>query len=236
MTQVPNDELPPDFDENIRRTLSRVRGFTMTSPVNVLALCTAVEYITRYAIRGAIVECGVWRGGSMMAAALTLLRLGDQSRDLILCDTFDGMPQPKAVDVRYWGDPAIPRWERRRRGEGEGSDWCLATLEEVQRNMSSTEYPDDRVHYYQGKVEDTLPSRAPEEIAILRLDTDFYGSTRHEMEHLFPRVVPGGVLIVDDYGHWQGCRLAVDEYLERTGIPLLLCRIDNSARIAIKPR
>jgi O-methyltransferase len=232
--QRPPDGLPKDFDADMRQIMAQVGDFTMTSPMNVFALCNAVEYVTRHGIRGAVVESGVWRGGSMMAAALTLLRLGDTSRELVLFDTFDGMPQPAAGDVKYSGDEALPRWERERTGTG--SSWCFAALDEVRRNLGGTGYPASRIHYKQGKVEATLPSHAPDEIAILRLDTDFYASTRAEMEHLFPRLVPGGVLIVDDYSHWQGCRRAVDEYLERTRIPLLLCRIDDGARIAVKPR
>ncbi len=84
-------------------------------------------------------------------------------------------------------------------------------------------------------MEDTVPERAPEQIALLRLDTDWYESTRHELHHLFPRLVSGGVLIVDDYGHWKGARQAVDEYLDSTGIRLLLCRIDFTGRIAVVP-
>jgi hypothetical protein len=74
----------------------------------------------------------------------------------------------------------------------------------------------------------------PEQIAVLRLDTDFYESTRHELRHLYPRLVHGGVLIIDDYGHWAGARKAVDEYIAEEGIRLLLNRIDYTGRIAIK--
>jgi hypothetical protein len=86
-----------------------------------------------------------------------------------------------------------------------------------------------------GKVEDTIPLRAPPKIALLRLDTDWYESTRHELEHLYPRLSPGGIMIIDDYGHWQGARAAVDEFLERTAAPLFLHRIDYTGRLLIKP-
>jgi hypothetical protein len=90
------------------------------------------------------------------------------------------------------------------------------------------------VRFVKGLVEDTLPSSAPESIALLRLDTDWYESTRHELIHLFPRLVSGGVLILDDYGHWQGARKALDEYFEEHGVKMLLNRIDYSARIGVK--
>ena len=98
--------------------------------------------------------------------------------------------------------------------------------------LAETAYP--RVEFVQGRVENTLPAAAPPEIAVLRLDTDWYESTRHELEHLYPRLVDGGVLIVDDYGYWQGARQAVDEYFGETGEAILLNRIDDTGRIAVK--
>jgi hypothetical protein len=108
-------------------------------------------------------------------------------------------------------------------------------LADVQANLRSTGYPPERIHYVVGKVEDTLPQAAPERIAILRLDTDWYESTRHELEHLYPRLTAGGVLIIDDYGHWAGARRAVDEFLARTESAILLNRIDYTGRIGVKP-
>jgi len=83
-------------------------------------------------------------------------------------------------------------------------------------------------------VEDTVPKEAPDQISILRLDTDWYESTRHELDHLYPRLSSGGVLLIDDYGYWQGSRQAVDEFIERTGARLLLQRM-SSGRVAVKP-
>jgi hypothetical protein len=100
--------------------------------------------------------------------------------------------------------------------------------------MQQTEYDQTRIHFIQGKVEDTIPEQAPETIALLRLDTDWHESTWHELEHLFPRLSPRGVLIIDDYGHWQGCRRATDEYFARENLPILLNRIDYTGRIAVK--
>ena len=113
-------------------------------------------------------------------------------------------------------------------------EWSYASIEEVQRNMWSTGYPKERMHFVKGPVESTIPEHAPEQIALLRLDTDFYESTRHELEHLFPRLVKGGVLILDDYGHWEGQRAAVDEYCKKKGIHLLLTRVDYTGRVAVK--
>jgi hypothetical protein len=113
--------------------------------------------------------------------------------------------------------------------------WAEASLEDVRAGMAETGYPAERVHYHVGPVEETIPGEAPQTIALLRLDTDWYESTRHELEHLYDRVSPGGVVIADDYATWQGARKAVDEFLERTGAPLLLVPI-AAGRIAVKPR
>jgi hypothetical protein len=222
-----------DFTAEEIATWQAVQPFTMTSPERIVSLVRAVEYLVRNSIAGDVVECGVWRGGSMMAAALTLLRLGDQTRDLHLFDTYEGMTEPTDHDFT----PKYGKSAREVLADGDkpsSQAWAVAPIDQVKSNVRSTTYPDDRVKFVQGAVEATLPAHAPPRIALLRLDTDWYESTRHELVHLFPRLVSGGVLIVDDYGHWAGAKKAVDEYLSEENIPLLLCRIDYTARIAVK--
>ncbi len=223
---------PIEFDPAVAQTIERVQPYTQTSPLRIEALCNAVTYIVRHQLQGAIVECGVWRGGSMMAVAETLLRLGEQDRPLYLFDTFEGMTSPSQHDIDFEGKSASDLLHAQDR-EDPLSVWCVSPMDEVRQNMQSTGYPSNQVHFVRGKVEQTLPDEAPPRIAILRLDTDWYASTRHEMEHLFPRLVPGGVLIIDDYGHWNGARRAVDEYFQMHGIPMLLQRIDYSGRISV---
>ena len=232
--QVLGTPIPSEYDRELAATIKRVRRDTLTTAPRVAALCDGVEYVVRAGLEGDFVECGVWRGGSMMAVALTLLRLGDPDRDLHLFDTFTGMSQPGAKDVRspYDGYSPHRRWLRVSRS---GRQWAGVPEEAVRARMQSTGYPDARVHLVAGMVEDTLPGAAPDAIALLRLDTDWYESTRHALEQLFPRLVDGGVLIVDDYGHYEGARRAVDEYLAEVDTPLLLNRIDYTGRIAIKP-
>jgi O-methyltransferase len=211
---------------------NRVSSFTMTSPARVQALVDAVRYLERHRIPGSFVECGVWRGGSMMAAALTLLETG-ASRELFLFDTFEGMPPPGSTDVDHVGRSAADLLAADPDRTGYIS--AVARLDEVRRNLAATGYPTSKMHFVVGRVEDTVPARAPDQIALLRLDTDWYESTRHELEHLLPRVVSGGVLIVDDYGHWRGAKQAVDEYLHASGARILLNRVDYTGRIAIIP-
>ena len=224
----------PDVPENVLQTVHGVSKYTMTSPERLLALCDAIQYIVDQDLPGDIVECGVWRGGSMMAAASTLLQAGDASRRLWLFDTFDGMSEPDAADIDLAGNPATRLLSEQDKQDAM-SIWCRSPLDEVKSNLASTGYPDGQMEFVAGKVEETIPGKIPETISCLRLDTDWYESTMHELVHLYPRLVPGGVLIIDDYGHWQGCRRAVDEYIEKNSLSLFLNRIDYTGRIAIKP-
>jgi O-methyltransferase len=112
--------------------------------------------------------------------------------------------------------------------------WAIADLDDVRAGMAQTGYPAARIHYHPGLVQDTIPAQAPDRIALLRLDTDWYASTRHELAHLYDRVTPGGAIIIDDYDYWEGSRQAVDEFLAETGARLLLVPVD-SARVAVRP-
>ncbi|MBW8486984.1 TylF/MycF/NovP-related O-methyltransferase [Actinomadura parmotrematis] len=222
---------PADYDDLAKATITAVRPWTMTSPEKLNALIHAVRHVVAHDVPGDIVECGVWRGGSMQAAARTLREAGDESRDLYLFDTYEGMPPPSGRDLRHDGASAADLLERDDRGSGVRA---VASLEDVREGFAQVDFPAERVHYVKGLVQDTVPERAPERISVLRLDTDWYASTRHELAHLYPRLSPGGVLILDDYGWWQGSREAVEEYLAETGARLLLLRVDEG-RIAVKP-
>lgn len=212
----------------------RCRGCTMTSWERLYALYTAVRYIVKADVPGDFLECGVWRGGSMMMAALTLLSLGRTDRRLMLFDTFEGLPRPDEVlDVDVWGNRAMDGWRPHRKTD-QSSDWAYASLDEVRANLESTGYPMDKVRFVKGMVEDTLPANAPDALALLRLDTDWYSSTRHELEHLYPRLSRNGILILDDYGHFQGSRKATDEYLKTLETSPLLIRTDYAGRMAVK--
>lgn len=217
-----------DMDDTFWPLYTQCREYTMTSPERLYALYKAAEYISAVGIRGDVLECGVWRGGSSMMAALAFSRSGASDRRFFLYDTFSGMSEPTVED----GQVAHREWAKRERQEF--NTWCYSPVEEVRRNMRATGLPDAAVVLVKGKVEDTLPETAPGEIALLRLDTDWYESTKHTLEHLFPRLTEGGVLIVDDYGYWEGARRAVDEYMTSHGIPSLLHRVDRTGRVAVR--
>jgi O-methyltransferase len=226
-------KLPADYDDEAKEIIAAVQPYTMTGHQKLFALIQAVRYVTQHRIPGDVVECGVWRGGSMQAAARTLIAAGDTGRDLHLFDTYEGMPPPSDRDVRGHDDRTAEELLAAESPE-DSKVWAVATLDDVQQGFAQVPYPPERVHFVQGKVEDTIPGHAPEQISILRLDTDWYESTRHELEHLYPRLSPGGVLILDDYGYWEGAREAVDEFLAETGERLLLMRM-ASGRLAVKP-
>jgi O-methyltransferase len=227
-------KIPRDYDEAAKQRIQRVKARTMTTPEKLYGLIQATRHISAHDIPGGVVECGVWRGGSMQAVAYTLLEAGDTDRDLHLFDTFEGMPEnPSDVDRRTFGGRQAAA-ELLAVSDRSAKIWAYAPFEDVRAAMDETGYPAERIHYHRGMVEETVPREAPERIAILRLDTDWYESTRHELEHLYDRLSAGGVLIIDDYGGWAGSRKATDEFLERTGAPLLLLPI-SGGRLAVKP-
>jgi O-methyltransferase len=219
--------IPHDLDQTTADLIRRVQPYTMTSPERIAALRTAVLYTIKHNIPGDIVECGVWKGGSMMAVALTLKEV-DARRRLHLFDTFEGMTAPTASDRNISGELASTVMAAKQ------GVWARSPLDEVKEAMRSTGYDDALLTYVKGPVEDSLPNHAPPSIALLRLDTDWYESTKHELRHLFPRLSVGGVLIIDDYGHWEGTRKAVDEYISENRLRLLLNRIDYTARICVR--
>lgn len=194
--------VPHDIDAVSVETLRLVEPFTMMSPERLYALCSATEYVARHKIPGGIVECGVWKGGGVMAVAHTLLRMGVEDYDLFLFDTFEGMPEPSVEDVLYTGESATDLLAR---AAATDDITARASLADVKSAVLSVGYDPSRLHFVEGLVEDTLPARRPEAIALLHLDTDWYQSTLHELTHLYPRLSPGGVLIIDDYGHWKVC-------------------------------
>jgi len=228
-----NTDYPPDFSQQNKKIIKKVEKFTMTSPERLNALISSVNYIVDNNIPGPFVECGVWHGGSVMAMALSLINKGALNREIYLYDTFYGMSNPETVDVNIHGTTAEDYLSAFEKSE-DSRAWAIASREQVKENIYSTGYPKEKFKLVEGKVEDTIPGIMPEKISLLRLDTDWYESTKHEMNNLFPLLVKDGVLIIDDYGHWTGCKKAIDEYIEENNICVLLNRIDNTGCISIK--
>jgi hypothetical protein len=224
------------FDHEDFDIISHVLPYTMATPGQLTVLIDAVKYVVRRNVPGDIVECGVWRGGSMMAVALTLIKMNAKNRNLFLYDTYTGMTQPSDEDIDIFGVAAPDVYSEfsKYRQKRDICLWHYASLEEVKSSFLNLDYPSDRILFVQGKVEDTIPFQIPEDISILRLDTDCYSSIKHELEHLYPRLALGGVLMIDDYGTWKGVKKAVDDYFQEYGINMLFTRIDKACRVGVK--
>ncbi|MBB4304255.1 hypothetical protein GGD81_003313 [Rhodobium orientis] len=214
---------------------------TMTSFERGHALFRACRYVVERQLPGAFVECGVWQGGSAMIAMLALQRLGAGDREFFLFDTFDGMTPPTTEDMDWQGHDAEDLLEKDSGNREQSLVWAMASIDVVRENIAKTGYNTGLVTFIEGDVSDTLPKTDTGAISILRLDTDFYRSTLDELVILYPRLTPQGVLIVDDYGHWQGARRAVDEYFSRSGDqfpdappPPLFHWIDYTGRMAVR--
>jgi O-methyltransferase len=201
-------------------------GYTKTSSARLKAMACAVLKIEGEKIPGDIVECGVWRGGNIILA-----RKLAPNRRCWLYDTFAGMSLPQDVDITRSGKRAIDSYLGKMKP---GGKWAAVSAEDVRCNLAETGTLDEKLlRFVEGPVEQTLSdaSNVPDQIAILRLDTDWYASTKIELEILYPRLESGGVIIIDDYGHWEGARKAVDEYFANE---IALEMIDYTAAMAIK--
>ncbi len=230
-----NEKLAGDMagDPAFMKVYHACRPFTMTTPERMYALYEGVRYTITNRIPGDFVECGVWKGGSSMVIAYTLLALGVKDRRIFLYDTFDGMSEPGEEDKDLTGvaaDQLLGEADK----EQSTSVWCYSGIDEVKKNLLSTGYPADQLQFIKGKVEDSIPATLPGDIALLRLDTDWYESTHHELVHLFPLLQKSGLLIIDDFGHWEGAKKAVVQYFEERQLHYYLGRIDYTGRFLVK--
>lgn len=226
-----------DEDQKFLEIWDKCKPFTMTSFERGLALFRAVRYIVSNNIKGAFVECGVWRGGSAMIAMLTLVDLGVSDREFYLFDTYAGMTQPDQVDIDLHGRSADALLNEQLPEKESSLIWAYAPLDEVQKNVALTGYDTSLVNFIEGDVSETLSQSETGSIALLRLDTDFYKSTYDELKNLYPRLIRHGILIIDDYGHWGGAQRAVDDYFSnnaKTIVRPFFHRIDYTGRMSTR--
>lgn len=224
-----------DEEQEIKDAVRLVNQNTMTSFERLASLWQQVRYVDKYNIPGAFVECGVWKGGSVGMMALAHRRsCAKPWRRLHLFDSFQGLPEPKsAVD----GVEAIKYSGNKSDGALKPIDACVGALSDNKLLLEGRiSYPEELITYHVGWFENTVPQGSAEigPIALLRLDGDWYESTKVCLEHLYPKVVKGGVIVIDDYGHWEGCRKAVDEYISKLHEPVMLSHIDYTGRYWIR--
>jgi hypothetical protein len=187
---------------DIEKFISIVKPYTMTSTERIRSLFQSLEYIRKNNIDGDIIECGVWKGGNILGC-LEYMKYHNIKKTVWLYDTFSGMTQTTKFDVDLNGVSG-ERWESK----------CDCSLDDVKNIIDEKKYPNNKIKFIVGDITKTLKEKnnIPETISLLRLDTDWYESTKVEMEGLYPNLVGGGVLIIDDYGHWVGAKKAVDDY------------------------
>jgi O-methyltransferase len=222
-----------DLEDAACEAVSQVIGATQLSYERLVTLYQQVAYLERNQSPGALVECGVWRGGAAAMMALANLAEGSERRMLHLFDSFQGMPEP---NLAYDGEQAL-RWAGRR-GDGSlvSTGVNVAHPEEVRSLIiDRIGYPTSSVVIHQGWFQDTLPVARSQigPIALLRVDGDWYESTLVVLDHLFDLVIPRGVVVIDDYGEFEGCRRATDEFLARRAPRAYLHHIDYTGRYFI---
>lgn len=193
-----------------KKILNKVKNYTMTNSKRIFYLHHSVNYLVKNKIKGDIVECGVWKGGSIMTIAFTLLQKKSVKKNIYLFDTFTGMTAPSKKDYLY-GNKKKNATNLLKENEYLK---CIANISEVKKNVFSTNYPKKKIKFIVGDVKKTLKTNIPKNISLLRLDTDWYESTKIELNKLYPKLSKGGILIIDDYNTWNGCKKAVDEYFK----------------------
>jgi hypothetical protein len=236
LSEQPDFVFPLEADEEDRKLLRYVieNNLSMISVEGLWSTLSAAKYVCENQVEGDFVECGVWRGGNAIIAAEIFRRYGS-AKKVYLFDTFSGMTEPTQEDQGLLdGKPAILQYLES--DKETHNEWCHASISEVQMNFAKRGLLHSNVLFIQGDVADSLRDarNLPEVISILRLDTDWYESTKLELEALFPRVSQGGCVIVDDYGYWSGSKKATDEYFNGQKSKPLFHVTDATRRIGVK--
>jgi O-methyltransferase len=192
---------------------------TMIGMNRLTNLQECVETVLEEDIPGDLIECGVWRGGACILMRAVLAAYGDETRNVWLADSFQGVPR---------SDPANYKADKGIRLDHYSSILGVSQ-DEVKANFARYGLLDDRVRFIPGWFKDTLHDAPVERISILRLDGDLYESTIQALEPLYPRLSPGGFCIIDDYKAIPACEQAVTDYRTQHGITAKIVEIDGSA-------
>jgi O-methyltransferase len=192
-----------------------VHAETMVGMVRLDNLQTLLETVLAEEVPGDVIETGVWRGGASIFMRGVLAAHGDRTRTVWLADSFQGLPPPD--EEHYPAD----------RGDQLFTiDFLAVSLEQVKANFERYGLLDDNVRFLPGWFRDTLPDAPVDQLALIRLDGDMYESTMVALDSLYPKLSPGGFVVVDDYGAIPGCKLAVDDFRAAHGIEAALEQID----------
>ena len=223
----------PEISDEELKIIKKIQPYTMCKMANHWAIIQSLKHIKKNNIEGDLVECGVFRGGNIILFKKIIDLIGIQKK-IFAYDTFEGMSKPGEFDKDLKDINASDTYNKYKSSK---VPWCFSEINEVKNNILKFNIEiANNFKFVKGKVEDTLKneSNLPKKISLLRLDTDFYESTKIELNVLFPRLQPGGILIIDDYGHWKGSKKAVDEYFYNDKKFNWFHRIDYASRLLIK--
>ena len=207
--------------------------YSMNPKIRMWTLIQSIKYLIKNNIDGDIVETGVFKGGNLILSQKILdLYSPDSKKKIYGYDTFEGMTEPGENDRDIFGENPINFWQKSK--EQNYNKWCYSSIEEVRKNFIRETSNETFLKLIKGQVEKTLldEKNLPDKISLLRLDTDWYESSKIELEILYPRLVKSGILIIDDYGHWKGVKKSVDEYFLNKNI--WLHYVDYGCRLLIK--
>ncbi len=230
-----NPILHYDDEESAREAVKLIDQFTMVSYERLITLWQQVHYLDKARIPGSLVECGTWKGGASGMMALAHLKSGVPSRELHLFDSFQGLPEP---DKERDGESAVRYASGRAGGALNSIRKCVGPLEENKHLLADViGFPSRLTYYHVGWFQETLREvpKTLGAIALLRIDGDWYESTKICLDTLYAQVSSGGIVVIDDYGKWPGCRKAVDEFMAKLNPPLFLNHIDAAGRYLIVP-
>ena len=224
-----------DLTKNEIKRVKKILNLTMVSSSNLTFLLSAINYIKKNKIHGDYAETGVWKGGVSILSYLTFSEKFKMKKNFYLYDTFEGMSNPEKVDETFKGESSIDLLNKLSKKKVDRKKNILiadCSIEDVKKNFKKFSNKNNLI-CIKGPVEKTLDIKEnlPNKISILRLDTDWYSSTKKELEILFPLLEKNGILIIDDYGFWKGARKAVDEYFKNKNVTMF--KIDFTGRMII---
>ena len=234
LTLINNNQKIIELSEKDRKLIDIVSNYSMTPKIRIYNLLQALKHIKQNSIVGDFVECGVWKGGNIiMFKKFHENEFFNDNRNIFAYDTFNGMSEPTKEDFNLINKISAKNLLNKDK-EKKTNTWGVCGLDEVKSNILKNVADIENIKFVKGKVEETLmkEENLPKKISILRLDTDWYESTKKELEILYNKVSPGGIVIIDDYGHWSGSRQAVDEYFK--GKYVWMHYVDYACRLIIK--
>lgn len=222
----------PSLGIQQKKIISIASKLTMTPIIRQYALLNLLDYIFRKNIKGDLVECGVWFGGNLIIFD-QLKKKYNSKKKIYGYDTFSGMPKPTVKDKDMQKKQFFETYKDLNKKYYSPKKFNLL---KVKKNLNLNKVNLKEIKLFKGRVEDTLVKKEnlPNKISLLRLDTDWFESTNVSLNQLYPRLVKGGVLIIDDYGWNSGCKKATDNYFKKKGGEVSFFRIDHEAVFLIK--